>query len=217
MKHADEAAKMRERRGLMYRFIARFYRREADLAFLETLAAMRFPGGNGERELFEGYRLFTRFLEENGTGSDTEEALAADYARIFLAAGRSDGEAAFPYESVYADRKRLVKQEAWSDVRRIYREAGVGLSDAPADCLEDHISCELEFMACLCGGQEEAAQEQQAFLENHLLNWIPAFTEDVLKYAETDFYRAAAKMTRGFILLEQSLLCEGGIESGTEA
>lgn len=55
MKHADEAAKMRERRGLMYRFIARFYRREADLAFLETLAAMRFPGGNGERELFEGY------------------------------------------------------------------------------------------------------------------------------------------------------------------
>ena len=69
---------------------------------------------------------------------------------LFLAAGINQGKAAFPYESVYTSSKKIVMQEAWENVKKIYSQNGFSLEDGSSDILEDHIAVELEFMAHLC-------------------------------------------------------------------
>lgn len=218
-----------KRRADLYALLARFYQREADTAWLKKLAVLRFPEAEKGNELQEGCALLEAFLREQGIASaepgaasgesvsgaeqsaasgDIEELLAVDYARIFLAAGIAEGDAAFPYESVYTGKKRLMMQEAWTAVRNIYRGQGLGLADL-ADGYEDHIGCELEFMSYLCRQEDaDAPARQLAFLREHLLNWVLAFTADVEGYAQTDFYRAAARMTRGFLQEDEALLAE---------
>lgn len=43
---------------------------------------------------------------------------------------------------------------------------------------------------------------QQKFLDEHLNKWVPAFSEDIIKYTKEDFYRGVALLLRGFISLE---------------
>lgn len=222
MNNQIEMKQMLQSRANLYALLSRFYQREMDDAFLKKLAALQFAKGQKGNELLEGCAQLAAYLQ--GMSADTGEELAVDYARIFLAAGIAQGEAAFPYESVYTSKKRIVMQDAWDAVRAVYRDKGVTCSDK--ELMEDHIGCELDFMAHLCREAAEAEDanrslmEQRTFLQEHLLNWIPAFTADVEKYAQTDFYRAAAKMTRGFLAMEQELLAallDGGEQGECDA
>ena len=70
--------------------------------------------------------------------------------------------------------------------------------------MEDHLATELEFMAWLC--ENAKIDEQMEFLEKHLVSWLPAFHADLEKFSMTDFYRAAGKMTLGFVYMEKELL-----------
>lgn len=211
MSNREEYKKLQESRANLYDLISGFYRKETDAAFLEKLAALRFPKAEQRNELLEGYGLLEDFLQNH---EDAEELLAVDYARIFLAAGIAYGEAAFPYESVYTSKKRIVMQEAWEDMRRICR--GKGVAPESSDDF-DHIGCELGYMAYLCREKAEAEdarqarKEQRSFLQEHLLNWVPEFTADVERYAQTDFYRAAARITRGFVQMDYERLAGADI------
>ena len=71
-----------------------------------------------EPDLVEGYKEIEEYLEN--INEDSINELAADYARTFLGAGLSNGSAAFPYESVYTSKDRIVMQDAWADVSEIY-------------------------------------------------------------------------------------------------
>ena len=76
---------------------------------------------------------------------------------------------------------------------------------------DDHIACELEFLqylidcecAALAGGdQAEVSRlrdQELAFIEEHLLNWVEPFGHEVSKRAETDFYPAVALMAQGWL------------------
>ena len=146
--------------------------------------------------------------------------LAVDYAKVFLAAGIPQGGAAFPYESVYTSPDGLVMQEARDEVVRLYRAKGLGVEGAVEP--EDHIAFEFEFLVRLCCEGREAAQagdakaleasieEQRAFLATHVLNWVPRFCEDVVRYANTEFYRAIALMTAGFAAMDAEVLDQMG-------
>ena len=73
-------------------------------------------------------------------------------------------------------------------------------------------------MAHLCREPQEALtrqdwpavsarfKEQRDFLAGHLLNWVPAFCADIEKCAATDFYKAAAKITNGYLRMEQAII-----------
>ena len=96
------------------------------------------------------------------------------------------------------------------DVEKRYRKAGVTLSagfkEAP-----DHIAAELEFMhllicremAAIARGNRDdilsVVGDQQAFLENHLNAWVPAFTRQVTRFTRIAFYRHLGEATRLFI------------------
>ena len=206
-----------------YRFLARIYRTEMTQILLDDMGGLSFPDHSAPdepaQEAMADYaqraELIGSYLDDPGFNARTD--LAVDYTRVFLAAGIATGEAAFPYESVYTSPEHLIMQQARDEVVAVFRSEGVDRLSELAEP-EDHIAFELEFMALLCQRQLEALakgdarrerelqNKQVAFLDNHLLNWVPAFCDDVDHYASTDFYRGAAKMTRGFVRLDRDLL-----------
>jgi TorA maturation chaperone TorD len=102
-------------------------------------------------------------------------------------------------------------------VLTIYRTAGLDKSHSWKDG-EDHIALELDFERMLCTralqalrkGDEttffRSIEDQHRFLINHLLNWVPAFANDMHKFAKTDFYKALAYLTIGFLENDKEFL-----------
>lgn len=203
-------------RGSMYSFLSRVYRQEVDQELLDGMAAMDLSAEVAVPELAEGYRMLSDFLA-HGVRETTLTDLAVDYARVFLGAGLGGRQAAYPYESYYTSPQRLIMQDARDQVLQAYREEGL---DRAGDFHEpeDHAALEFEFLAYLChkaaealrGGDVAAAaaslRKQQEFLEQHLAVWLPAFCSDIERVARTQFYKAVAMITAGYLALEQGLL-----------
>lgn len=221
----EELAELISNRENIYRFLGRLYKIETDQALLVQMAGISFPTECNEKELDEGYRMIESFLQH--LDAETTTTLAVDYAKVFLGAGIAEMTAAYPYESVYTTPGRLIMQEARDQVMELYRAKGLGKS-ASLDLPEDHIALELEFIAYLCqetkaaiGAQNWTAiaasiAEQQEFLAKHLLNWVPEFSADIQKYAETKFYGALAKITSGYLRMDQALLEDLATEAAEE-
>ena len=198
--------KMMTARANFYRFLSRLYLLEVDETLWNAMQNMTFPVDAAEGDMKAGFELMRGYLDANAKGdlAAVLDDLAVDYARIFLSAGVAQGKSAFPYESVYTSRKHLVMQDSRMDVVELYAKRGVAPSKDNYHVPEDHLGYLCEYMAILI--DEGAADEQKAFLKNHLLNWVSAFTVDMGKYAATDFYGGLAKLTRGFLLLEQEIM-----------
>ena len=202
-------------RQSLYSFLARIYRVEVDNELLESMKELEFSDQPNGGAFSEGTSELRAYLERPGIDPRTD--LAVDYARVFLGAGIADGSAAFPYESVYTSPERLIMQEARDQVLALYRAKGLGVEGEGRDP-EDHIAYELDFMAYLVregaafsetgdeGALRTSLAEQRSFLKFHLLNWVPAFCKDVDAYSSTGFYRAAAKMTAGYIDMDESVV-----------
>jgi anaerobic sulfite reductase subunit A len=210
----EDATALSNARADMYRFLSGIFLEEPDGDRLAAMKKMDFPQSAQNEELREGYALLKKHLEK--AGEDDLEEIAADYASVFLAAGSATGRAAFPYESAYLSSARLAGGESAGDVAALYAEKGLKPSKVPYRAPADHIGFETAYMAHLCGLSAEASEngdkaayaagiaEQRTFLLRHLLRWHRAFCADARKYAATDFYRAAAEITRGFLDLEAS-------------
>lgn len=202
-------------RSDLYGFFARVYRIEADDGFLKSIGEFPLPDAGDEGAFSEGVARLHAYLRHPGIDPRTD--LAVDYARVFLGAGIADDSAAFPYESVYTSPERLVMQEARDRVVALYRAKGLAVEGDGGDP-EDHVAFELDFMAHLVREGAAAARvcdeealrtslrEQRSFLDNHLLNWVPALCVDIEKYASKPFYPAIAKMTCGYMDMDAALL-----------
>lgn len=189
----------------MYGFLSYLYLFEVDTDRLTALKQMSFPTECHNEDMQEGYQEIAEYLSKREVNQDTLDELAVDYARIFLSAGVAQGKAAFPYESVYTSKQHLIMQEAGSSAAALYVEKGLQPRTDMYRVPEDHLGLLLEFMGCLC---EDDKDKQEDFLKNHLGNWVPAFVQDVCKYASTDFYKGIAKITKGFLTMEKEYLAE---------
>ena len=210
-------------RAAMYRFLGGLYIMEVDKEQLELLKKMSFPEVEGnsdaDQDLREGYALIREYT--TGITEEDLDDLAADYAKVFLAAGDASGKAAFPYESVYVNKKGRVGGSTEMQMHALYKARGREADPHVYRTMDDNIGLMLEYQGILCdelaeaweaGDQEKAAvllKEQRDFLKKHLTNWVYSFTGDVLKYTDRDFYRGAAKITNGFLKKETELLNEG--------
>ncbi len=190
--------------------LGRIYLVELDQKFLDQLRRFEFPTDTGNPSMTEGAHEMNKLVRE---GEINFDLIAADYAHTFLAAGIPRGLVAFPFESVYTSPQKLIMQDAYEKMYKILKAHG--LASKAKDIMADHLAIELEFMAHLCKQAYELVDkkdekalsknldEQKDFLEHHLLNWVPEFTADIAHWSETDFYKAAGKLTRGFIELEK--------------
>lgn len=195
-------------RSDFYRLLSSLFFKEVSEDFLEKLEA-QCPSVDEDETLFaEGWKDLRRYFRLKGPDPRTE--LAVDYARTFLAAGRYEGSAACPFESIYTSEEHLVMQDARDEVRAVYVSNGVNVSES-LHLPEDHLSFELEFVAilsdrardCLEKDDEKALlsnlEAQTDFLQGHVLNWIPNLEESVKAVAREAFYPAVMKILRGYV------------------
>lgn len=192
-----------EARRSMYSFLARAFREEADVPFIEELKAVCSP----DDELLGG-------LVASLAGSDAESKraeLASDYARCLLG---MHSDPVSPFESVWVSDAHLMMQEPRDEVLETYRAEGVDVVDS-FKLPEDHIAVEFEFMALLCQraldaleksdpvGLELAIKKQEAFLRDHLAPWVPDFCEKLRLRSTTDFYKELALLA--WLVVESDL------------
>ena len=216
MQGTTDIVQVLRQRATMYGLLGRIFQREVDNAFLAELRAMRYPQNTGNAAFDEAFAQLYRFMRH--ARENVLDVLAVDYARTFLGSGILNGNAAFPYESVYTSEHALLMQAARDQVLAIYRtnrlDASVSWNDP-----EDHLALELEFMRVMCERTATALESQEtsmdahalvatqyAFLKRHLLPWVPRFCLDVKRFSTTDFYHGAVTLTEAFLNDDAALL-----------
>jgi TorA maturation chaperone TorD len=218
---AGELAAVLEARGFAYGLLSRAFLTEPTPELIRSLtesdAASLFPYADEPGPIQQGAAELTAYL--TGPDSATPEGhdrLLWDYTRLFIGPARLP---APPFESVYRSADRLLFQMETAQVRQAYREYGLSSAKAGNEP-DDHIGLELQFLCETCRyaaeagaagdltGLERVLQDQERFLDEHLLQWAGDFAADVAANAQAGFYRAMAHLLLGFLPVDRQLLAE---------
>lgn len=183
--------------GLLIRLLDR----EADAALLTGLRAIQAPdlfaallpeaeGQTGAKVL----RLALDDLPEAPADADLD-ALAADYADIFL----THGYRIAPNASVWLTEEKLERQGPMFEVRDWYAHYGITVPDWRKRA-DDHIVHELQFLGLLLDlGTETALQDAAHFLDQHLLPWVPEFSRRMAARARMPLYAATGLICAAYL------------------
>lgn len=203
---SHDAIACMEGRKALYEFFATAYFEELTLEFLEGLRASQ--GGLGPE-----LDAFVASL----AGADLAQVrtdLAVEYARLFL---NMSANPVAPYESVYTGELPILMQRARDEVLAIYRSERVAVV-TDVKIPEDHLGLEFAFMAAMCqktidalrASDDEEADRcldvQAAFVNEHLIPWVPRLCDDVSARSSQRFYRDLAAFTVRFVADEKELL-----------
>jgi len=144
--------------------------------------------------------------------------LAKDRTRLLRGIMRGYGPPP-PYEFVYAGYKEAEAIKENKQVRQAYAAAGVKVLEE-VKLSPDYIGVELDFMRYVTQAEAQAwsegcfekahemLQKQHAFLQDHIVSWMPKYLEEMFKEARLDFYRGIAKLTMGFVLDDNEKVIE---------
>ena len=131
-----------------------------------------------------------------------DESWAAEHQRLL-------GFNVPPYASVFLEESGYLGGEVSSGVGRSFREGG--FSVAGMGVTPDHLGDELTFLAFLCDkniryeqdgeteGQKRVEMHLAHFLWDHLLQWLPMFSETMQRQRNA-FYQAMASLTLELIV-----------------
>lgn len=204
-----------EQRAITYDLLSRLFRVEVDEEFYANLCKTSFPAKTGNAMIDKGYRNIALYCA--GHGNDALLDLAKDFVKVFIGHGNNAYSAAYPFESVYTSEKRLMMQEARDELLGTYARAGLAIGDTWHDP-EDHIALLLEYMHVMSARTKEALEagdddtalallaEQQAFLQRHIVGWVPMLAADMERFAQTDFYKGLAQLTLGYVQEDKAFL-----------
>jgi len=206
-KMGDHAA-MAMQRTIVYGLLAEVYRREVTPEFLQEMKDPQFLGVLQNLGIdWEG-----DLLEKPVEG--LLEDLSVEYARLFLGPGKHIS----PHESVHHQRADGQWGQLWGkstvEVRKFIEAAGLSY-ETEYQGIPDNISVELEFMQKLIEREAQALAEndeesvlkcrkiEKRFMEEHLIQWVPRFCDQVAQEAESPFYRDMAVLTKNFIAFDR--------------
>lgn len=131
------------------------------------------------------------------------QSLAVEHTRLFAGLKAGSGAPPPPFESAW--RAGFEAGSALAQVNWAYAEAGFADIDIDAGP-QDHLGVELKFMAILALKETEAWQQgdsdgansrirqQQAFLDQHLLAWVPRWADALAQHTQEKIYWALARM-----------------------
>jgi TorA maturation chaperone TorD len=121
--------------------------------------------------------------------AEDAEAIRTDFHALFVYPGGGLP----PLESLFLARTGTPQGPPVSD---FYAEADLEIEDE-SGLLPDHVSLEFLFMSYLIDIRNIDLQGR--FLEQHLMNWVPYYCEEVKGEAKTLFYREIAGITVDFL------------------
>ena len=176
-----------------------------------------FPFADSSAAIREAVDCIAKYLEQPAILSRKNfERLHWDYTRMFVGPGKAP---APPWESIYRDVEHLHFSEETLEVRNAYGKYNLVPRDFGREP-DDHIGLELDFLHRLSEMAKEKAEcadetglaeilmDQKAFLDEHLLKWVPDWTKDVVESAEIDFYRGMALLLESYLRFESETLGE---------
>lgn len=212
-------------RQFIYDILARFFVEEPSREYLEYFVEndliSLMPFVEDSKDMENATEYIKKYLNEHDVinNNDDYENLHWDYTRMFIGPLELP---APPWESVYVRKDHLLFQENTIAVQRKYEEFGFVIRDQNMEA-EDHVGFELDFMFHLnelCIEAIEKAEpnalshlyylidQQEKFLENHLLVFVPEFSERVIESAETQFFKGMAKLLHAYLKLDRVILHE---------
>ncbi len=123
---------------------------------------------------------------------ETAVEISDDFTRLF---SYPEGKLP-PIESFFLT---LETTSSADEVAGFYAGSGLAI-DAAFELIPDHLYLEFLFMSYLV--ENNRYELQIKFLEEHLMNWIPYYCDELAKEAKTLFYREIAEITRDFLISE---------------
>ena len=216
-----KAQPLLETRAFIYDVLRRTFLEEPTKAFLNLIMEKEFTAGfpfaEENEEIREGIAQIAAFLQEHDLKSEDEyNDLHWDYTRMFIG---PDKLPAPLWESAYLNKERLLFQEQTLKVRHAYLKYQF-LPKHFRQEADDHLGLELDFMYQLSElslkylqqqdftGLSEVLEDQKAFLQDHLLKWVPELTQKILASANLAFYQGMAKILNGYLALDLEALEE---------
>jgi len=193
------------------RTLAWLHAAERPSAVWHALNAAGFPTGlallSPQHAAVQAMNAALRSLGERAAGDPgrTDDALAADYAAIYL----THAFRASPCESVWRDEDHLMLQEPTFAVRAWYRQHGLATTDWRT-MPDDHLAVELAFCAHLLDHDQGDACAR--FIDEHLMAWLPLFGQRVAQRADTEVYAALAVLTVEAVLAARAGLATAPAE-----
>ncbi|MBI4744732.1 MAG: molecular chaperone TorD family protein [Actinobacteria bacterium] len=208
----DELSSLMAARMFTYNLFKRAFIEEPSRSFLEFLLSFNlnkdFLFLDENTQINKGVELISHFINQQGVMSEESRTdLEVDYTHLFIGPGIP---AAPPWESFYLSEKKLLFQDETIKVRREYDKYNLRVEKFQKEP-DDLIAFELDFMNLLAQKTLESLDRddfleaekllgaQRDFLKGHLLKWIPQFSKNVVKDAETDFYKGFAQALAGFL------------------
>lgn len=211
MSERDELKKLAEARSRSWWFLSRFYLERPKADFLSELREVLSEVPPAEDD--PAHALLESLAADPEVHS---ERLLLEFTRLFRGIKENYGPPP-PFECLY--RGYPMMGEPALAVIGHYREAGFD-EVAPEVGPQDHLGAELRFLSFLCYREMEAwadddsaaARErigqEWAFLDQHLLSWVPEYTERISRESREPFYKAAVALTRALVLEDRALLDE---------
>jgi TorA maturation chaperone TorD len=220
----DDIAALLCARCLVYRLLHLLYGAEPGEGVLALLRGEAFGETLALYERLGSAEAgaFRRHVEAMDDGPESVGSLRSEYMRLLVGPERL---IAPPWESVYVNERPLLLQESTLAVRTWYRKHRL-LPEMYRKVADDHIALMTDFLARLADltatayahdglaardelrGLHGLLDDQCAFLDAHLLNWLPAYRER-LAASPTDFlYPSLASFTLGFATFDRDCLEE---------
>ncbi|WP_280769695.1 TorD/DmsD family molecular chaperone [Salipaludibacillus daqingensis] len=204
-----------------YDLLRKLFLAEPTKEMMEELATRKvfdaFPFKDVSSTIHNGVNTISSFFQDHSpTDLNVFESLHWDYTRMFIGPFQLP---APPWGSVYLGEEKTLFQEETLQVRRAYLKYGFQSKQHGIEA-DDHIGLELDMMYQLVklAKQDvlsdnpqsflEITRDQLLFLENHLLSWVPAFSRDMKKTANTDFYKGVAELLYGYLELDRKMIDE---------
>lgn len=151
-------------------------------------------------------------------GAEVLEEMGVDRTTIMRGTGHQDMTP--PHETLYRGKENA--GESLLEIKRFYRKSGLMPEDRVNEP-PDYLCIELDFMKHLClreqkqwSKSEDVAETigyEEAFLSNHLGNWVGAFCQQAQKHARTDFYRGFAMILEAFVAMDLDFIRAFDIET----
>lgn len=169
-----------------------------------------FPFNEEDLLIKEGIEQVSNYFQTFDMDKNFD-GLHWDYTKMFIGPYKIQAPI---WESAYLNREGLLFAEETLVVRRLYLQYNL-LSAQYRIEADDHLGLELDFMYQLSTLANNHAQEENSlqlqkvfadqceFLKEHLLKWIPSFSNKVIKHAETDFYKGMVKILNGFLTIDK--------------
>jgi len=196
-----------------YAFLYRMYLEEPPRELANDLVKGEFPFPDLEslnKEMAEGFEMIKSYASGKEVGEIYED-LVDEFTLLFIGPYNLPVQ---PYETIWVDEK--MAGQSLLSLKNDYREAGISKSKAYPEP-EDHIAFELMFMHHLCEIGLSAKDDEKLvktlqiqidFMDNHIMKWVPDFCEKMIEYEKSDFYKGIAKITRGFLDIDNEVLNE---------